>query len=208
MPALISFEGTDGSGKQTQCDLLVERLKKEGHAVKKFEFPVYDSSYGALIKRYLAGEFEGISPHQAALLYSIDRLQKKGDLEESKRKNVVVCDRYIHSNAAYQAAKLPTPEKRKEFANWLLFVESVLPQPACVVFLNLDPVVSAKLLEERGEKDDHEKNLAYQQAVRKTYLELADESWIVVDCAENGELRDRKGLHEEIFSRLQQRKII
>ena len=208
MPALIAFEGTDGSGKQTQCDLLVKRLEKEGHAVKDFAFPDYDSPYGQLVKKYLSGGFPGITPHQAALLYALDRFQKKDELLEAKRMSVVVCDRYIHSNAAYQSAKLPTPEKRREFANWLLFVESVLPQPDCVIFLNLDPVVCAKLLEERGEKDDHEKELAYQQAVRKTYLELADDSWIIVDCAAGGELRSKKEIHEEIHFALKKRKII
>ena len=46
---LITFEGTDCSGKETQTNLLVESLKKMGKSVKKFSFPCYDSPTGEII---------------------------------------------------------------------------------------------------------------------------------------------------------------
>ena len=57
MGTLIILEGGDGSGKATQTKLLVERLTKEGHAVKSVSFPNYDSGAAMPIKMYLAGEF-------------------------------------------------------------------------------------------------------------------------------------------------------
>ena len=50
MGTLIILEGGDGSGKATQTKLLVERLTKEGHAVKSVSFPNYDSGAAMPIK--------------------------------------------------------------------------------------------------------------------------------------------------------------
>ena len=54
---LIVIEGTDGSGKATQAGILVERLQSEGIAVRKVDYPNYQSQSSALVKMYLNGEF-------------------------------------------------------------------------------------------------------------------------------------------------------
>ncbi len=55
---LIVVEGTDGSGKTVQTDLLTERLSKEGYQVQMTDFPQYGKSFFAnMIERYLQGEF-------------------------------------------------------------------------------------------------------------------------------------------------------
>ena len=38
---LIVFEGTDGSGKATQSQLLLEQLQREGVSCRKLTFPRY-----------------------------------------------------------------------------------------------------------------------------------------------------------------------
>ena len=43
---LIVVEGTDCSGKETQTNLLIEKLRNEGLRVKKYSFPNYDDKYG------------------------------------------------------------------------------------------------------------------------------------------------------------------
>ncbi len=43
------IEGTDCSLKETQSNLLVERLKSEGLKVKKISFPMYESPTGKII---------------------------------------------------------------------------------------------------------------------------------------------------------------
>lgn len=37
--ALVVIEGLDRAGKSTQCELLCDNLKKEGHKVKRMRFP-------------------------------------------------------------------------------------------------------------------------------------------------------------------------
>lgn len=54
---LIIIEGTDGSGKQTQTNLLYENLLNLGYKVVKISFPNYKSNASFPVKMYLAGEF-------------------------------------------------------------------------------------------------------------------------------------------------------
>jgi dTMP kinase len=55
---LIVVEGTDGSGKTVQTNLLVERLSSEGHKVQMTDFPQYGKSFFAnMIEKYLKGGF-------------------------------------------------------------------------------------------------------------------------------------------------------
>ena len=44
---LIVFEGTDGSGKATQSQLLFERLQREGVDCRKLDFPRYGEKSAA-----------------------------------------------------------------------------------------------------------------------------------------------------------------
>lgn len=55
---LIVVEGTDGSGKTVQTDLLVKRLSEKGHQVQMTDFPQYGRSFFAnMIVKYLKGEY-------------------------------------------------------------------------------------------------------------------------------------------------------
>jgi dTMP kinase len=55
---LIVVEGTDGSGKTVQTNLLVERLLSEGNKVQMTDFPQYGKSFFAnMIEKYLKGGF-------------------------------------------------------------------------------------------------------------------------------------------------------
>ena len=50
---LIVVTGLDGSGKTVQTELLVNKLKKEGHSVEQLDFPQYGKTFFAdLIGRY------------------------------------------------------------------------------------------------------------------------------------------------------------
>ena len=54
---LIVIDGSDGSGKATQTQLLVERLRAEHIPVETMDFPRYtDNLIGKLIGEAIAGE--------------------------------------------------------------------------------------------------------------------------------------------------------
>ena len=82
---LIVIEGTDCSGKETQSNLLIEKLKKENIRIEKFSFPNYNSPTGKIVggpylgKSYICeGWFEegapNVDPKVSALYYAADRL--------------------------------------------------------------------------------------------------------------------------------------
>ena len=55
---LIVVEGTDGSGKTVQSNLLMKKLSKKGHQTQMTDFPQYGKSFFAnMIEKYLKGEF-------------------------------------------------------------------------------------------------------------------------------------------------------
>ena len=73
---LFVIEGLDGSGKQTQSELITKRLKEEGHNVIRASYPNYKSQSSALVKMYLNGDFgknaDDIDPKVASTFYAVD----------------------------------------------------------------------------------------------------------------------------------------
>src|SRR5436190_292519 len=63
---IIAFEGLDQSGKQTQAELLRDRLKQDGHKARLVSFPDYGTSIGEEIARALQGRVRESYRRQAA----------------------------------------------------------------------------------------------------------------------------------------------
>ena len=77
MGKLIVIDGTDGSGKQTQLEILENKLKENNIDYRKISFPNYNSPSSSLVKMYLSGEFgtdaDAISPYVASTFFAVDR---------------------------------------------------------------------------------------------------------------------------------------
>src|SRR3954463_10758442 len=117
---LIAFEGLDQSGKQTQAELLRDRLKQDGHKARLVSFPDYGTSIGEEIARALQGERDyGADVMQ--LLYVANRYERKPDLERWLDGGLVlVADRYVASSIAYG-------EAQGLDAAWLADIQKYLP---------------------------------------------------------------------------------
>ena len=106
---LIVIEGSDGSGKGTQFNLLNERLKAAGYDVAVFDFPRYENESSYFVRQYLNGNFgpaAEISPFTASLFYALDRYEAAKEIRaELAAGKVVLCNRYVGSNMAHQGAK-------------------------------------------------------------------------------------------------------
>src|SRR3954469_9182392 len=103
--SLIAFEGLDQSGKQTQAELLRDRLKQDGQKSRLVSFPDYGTSIGEEIARALQGERDyGADVMQ--LLYIANRYERRPDLERWLEGGLIlVCDRYTASSVAYGEAQ-------------------------------------------------------------------------------------------------------
>ncbi|MDR3121838.1 MAG: thymidylate kinase [Clostridiales bacterium] len=164
---LIAIEGVDASGKQTQTDLLYERLRAEGRAVKKVAFPDYASRAAGAVKMYLEGEFgkdpNDVNPYAASAFFAIDRFAsyKKDWGAFLDAGGIVVADRYTMSNMIHQGAKFARDQELRVYLDWLRdleFTKFGLPEPDLVIFLDLSMSFRLRLLAGReGDPGDHRK---------------------------------------------------
>lgn len=216
MGKLIVIEGLDGSGKGTQAELLTERLRQQGEAVRKVSFPDYASDSSALVKMYLSGQFgtdpADVNAYAASTFYAVDRFASfKRDWGKFYADGgIIVADRYTTSNAVHQCSKLPR-EQWDGFLAWLFDFEYRLlgiPTPDAVIYLNVDPAVSQRLMTGRyrgdeSKKDIHEGNLSYLQRSREAAAYCSRKlGWREIACCENGEMRGISAIGEEIFRQL------
>ena len=209
MGKLIVIEGSDGSGKATQTRKLYERLRDLEVNVRRVSFPNYESESSALIKMYLRGDFggdaEAVNPYAAATFYAVDRFAGLGEWRDFyNRGGLVLSDRYVGSNMAYQAAKFRNERERTEFLTWLYDLEFnrfQLPKPDLTIFLDMPPEISAILRRERGREDIHETDAEYQIKTYNTYKELSEMyGWKIVNCADKNFARSTTDIHENILS--------
>lgn len=175
---LIVIEGLDGSGKETQSKLLVERLQSNGINARLLSFPCYNSESSGPLRMYLNGQISkdpnDVNCYAAATMFAIDRyIDFKTHWEKEYDKGMVfVCDRYVLSNVLYQMIKLPESEWF-EFWRWVKHLEYNLfnlPHPDLTLYLNVNSNVCNKLTKEREEqgkskRDIHELNSGIQSKV-------------------------------------------
>ena len=200
MGKLIVIEGLDGSGKATQTTMLHSWMADNGTPCKRLTFPNYTEDTSALVKMYLGGELGGLDEegaYGASLFYTVDRYGSylRHWRDDYNNGLVMLCDRYTTSNVAHQMSKLP-PEQWDGYLDWLADLEYTrvgLPAPDRVVYLDMHPDTSRKLITSRysgdeSRKDIHEANLEYLLACRKAALYGADRlGWQVIGCCNGSE---------------------
>lgn len=210
----IAIEGLDGCGKSTQLALLKQRLDAGTLPYKAVHFPRYESEpFGGLIAAFLKGklgEMKQVHPYLASLLFALDRNDAKDGLREAlDGGTILVTDRYLLSNAAFQAAKLNDPDAKRTMLAWLLDLELryfAIPEPTVSIFLDMPPSFTAQRLKERQSKDApedrdiHEGNMSFQRRVREEYLQLFmdKKGHHIVACGKGQEIRTPQDIHEEI----------
>ena len=211
---LIVLEGTDCSGKETQCNRLVEYLNNIGYKTVKGAFPNYSSPTGKIIagaylgkKGYMAPVFpEGASnvdPYCASLLFAMDRKYNINTILSYLNDGVnVVLDRYIDSNMAHQGAKLDTISRNKIF-NFLEKLEYdllELPKADYEILLYMPIWASKKLKANRIEvPDQHEQNEEYLKKSEDAYLEIAKRRNIpILNCTEENNIKSIDQISTEL----------
>lgn len=215
---LIVIDGGDGSGKATQAELLISVLKKRKVKVMYIDFPRYDTFFGALVGRYLKGEFgpiESISPYLISLAYAADR----GDLATQIKSWLsdgtwVISNRYTSANFAHQGAKFASTTEREKYWQWLdelEYVQNQLPREDLVIYLDVPPEISQTLIAQKSArayigkeaKDEAEKNISHQIKSHTNYHDLLKlhAHWRRIDCAlAKRELRTIADIHTELMA--------
>lgn len=217
MGKLIAIDGVDASGKETQTELLYQRLVKEGYKVRRVSFPAYDRDSSVLVKEYLSGKYgtkpEDVNAYAASLLFAVDRFSSyRTDWEEDyNNETIILADRYVTSNMIHQAGKLADKNEKPEFINWLYDIEYEklgIPKPDAVVFLDMPTDFAVQLMANRNnkisgeaEKDIHENNKEYLEKSYMNAVEIAEMSgWNRVRCVENDTILSIEDIHEKVYN--------
>ena len=201
---LVVLEGLDGAGKSTQVKKLRTYLESLYGSLEYVHFPRYDAPvYGELISRFLRGDFgsnEAVHPQLVALLFAEDRHGAAPAMKDTLEKGgVILLDRYVYSNIAYQCAKLKDENEAEALRDWIFNTEYgdfALPKPDLNIFLDV-PIsfVESKLKANRagddrdylaGAQDIHEADIEFQKKVRAIYRRQCelDPKFIRIDCSD------------------------
>lgn len=199
---LIVLEGLDGSGKSTQIEILKNYFKENKLKYDYLHFPMYgENEASKVIASYLKGEFgniDEVNPVFVANIYAMDRFLYLPKLKKQLEENdVVLLDRYVLSNMAFQGAKYDTETQSQIMRDWIDefefgFLE--LPYPDLNIFFDVPLDFIKERLNIRvegdtreyldGEKDIHEADFEFQRKVRENYIALKGyQNYEIIECA-------------------------
>jgi dTMP kinase len=198
----ITFEGTEGSGKTLQLQLLCQLLESRGIAFRR-TFEPGGTEFGSNLRRILLdSEGPPREPLVELLLYLADRYQHLKEIVEPslRRGLLVLSDRYHDATLAYQGyARDIGLERIDRIASAL-----GIPRPDLTVLIDLPAELGLERARLRNlETGDllgrfEAEDLAFHRRVREGYHLLAERE------ADRFIILDGRGSPEEVFERLRQ----
>jgi len=194
---LITFEGSEGSGKSTQIGLLAERLEQAGWEIVVTREPG-GTRIGEEIRHLLkhADAGHNMVPETELLLFAAARAQLVREvinpaLEDGK---IILCDRFLDSTTVYQGVARQLSSDPVQVINELAVGDTM---PDLTIVVDVPAEIGLRRarrrvsdLPDRMEKE----NIEFYQRVRNGYLLLAkqmpDRFFVVDGSAAENEVND------------------
>lgn len=210
------IDGSDGSGKGTQTNLLVQRLKEEYNVIL-CDFPKYDGFFGKMVGKYLNnayGDAINLNPYLISLIYAGDRWENKEIIIKSLNEGkIVISNRFTSSNIAHQGSKLQK-EEIEDFINWIERLEFEIykipkPDKTFILFVPID--IAQNLVDQKSKReytnnkrDAHESNSNYLKKTSDLFYEIAQkrEDWIYINCAPEGKMLSKEEINNLLFDEI------
>lgn len=223
------MEGLDGSGKSTQVNNLRSFFERQEIVYHYIHFPrTTDPYFGELVARFLRGEFgdiDEVDPYLVAMLYAGDRNDAANEIRQKLAEGVLVLvDRYVCSNIAFQCAKVRDDKKAEKLKNWILGLEYErfgIPKPDINLFLDVPFEFTRDNLKKnrdgtdraylKGGRDIHEEDLDFQKRVREQYIKQVeqDDTFFLLECADQkGSVLNPDAIFDQITGLLNNEQII
>jgi dTMP kinase len=216
MGRIVAIEGADGVGKNTAARGLCDALNQAGRRATVIGFPRYGETIaGVTIGKLLAGEMPvKASPKAAAALYALDRMEWLPEVQAAiAAHDVLIFDRYVASNMAYQGARAQ-PDEARDLMEWILALEIgqfALPRPDLSFYLDTPWELARALILQKAQRsytdrsfDEYEADIALQQRVRTNYEAIVAADllgpWTVVHASEDGAMRSREAIVAEMLA--------
>jgi thymidylate kinase/thymidylate synthase ThyX len=216
----IVLEGTDGSGKGTQFELLAQQLHAAGHDVALFDFPQYEEPSSYFVKKYLNGDYgsaEHVGPYTGSMFYALDRYDAAAAIRDAlDAGQVVLANRFTASNMAHQGTKFASAEERRGYFIWLDNLEFEMlkiPRPTLNIVLRVPAETAQKLVDQKAERyytdkkrDLHEADLNHLKKSVEVYDDLCQlfpKDFARIDCVRSGKLLDIETVHKLVSEKVQ-----
>lgn len=216
----LVIEGTDGSGKGTQFNKLVERFTNEGYDVATFDFPQYEQPSSYFVREYLNGKYgssQDVGPYTGSLFYALDRYQAAPDIRKALASGkIVLANRFTGSNMAHQGTKFEHAEERRGYFIWLDNLEYQMldiPRPDKNYVLRVPADIAQKLVDQKDarsytdkKRDIHEADLQHLEKSVEVYDDLCQlfpKDFTRIDCVRSGKLMDIESVHEQLWKTLE-----
>lgn len=210
----IVIDWLDGSGKGTQTKLVVEALQSQGKKVLLLDYPRYGEKSAYFVERYLNGAYgTDVSAKLSSLFFALDRF------DDSHNYNIndydyVISNRYVSANMIHQSGKIADSEERIKFLDWLSELEfdiCGIPKPDKVLFLDVPPHVSQRLIEKKekreyiqwsGNKDIHEADENHLTDAYSAALQVVEHfsEWEKVECCQDEEILPIEVITQKILN--------
>jgi dTMP kinase len=166
-PLFLSLDGLDGTGKSTQCRILADWLRGEGHEVLTCADPG-GTATGDMLRSMLLDHHGELTMACEAFLFMASRSQLVAEVIRPAlaEEQIVLCDRFLLANVVYQGyAGGIDPE--------LLWSMGRLAtgglEPELTIVLDL-PVDAARARRQRPADRMERRDPAYHELVRKGFL--------------------------------------
>ncbi|MFN7134957.1 MAG: hypothetical protein ACK4N5_22965, partial [Myxococcales bacterium] len=212
-------------GKGTQTRLLAAALRRQKRRLAVFSFPSYDKTLaGGLVGAYLDGSLgdpRHIDSRLAAVLFALDRFERKAGIEKAMKSGaLVLCDRYVGSNLAHQAARTPEAQRPdlRRLIERLEYGVLGLPRPSLVLYLDMPDALAQERVKLKGERSYTRAELDAHEADRRHLgLALAEyrrqaaarRDWVLIRTVDaDGTPRTREAIHADIMAALVRRGIV
>lgn len=215
----IVLEGTDGSGKGTQFQLLSERLRNAGYDVVTFDFPRYDQPSSHFVKQYLNGEYgtaDEVGPYTGSLFYALDRYEAAPEIRKALQEGkVVLANRFTGSNMAHQGTKFHHADERRGYFIWLDNLEFEMlhiPRPDLNIVLRVPAEIAQTLVDQKAardytdkKRDIHEADLSHLQRAVEVYDDLCHlfpKDFTRIDCVRDHTMLPVETINNLIWEKL------
>lgn len=218
---LITIEGSDGSGKGTQYNIIRKKLEDSTYAVSFEDFPQYDDPSSYLASEYLNGKYgdaDELGAYAPSVLFAVDRFDASAkrinpDLANGK---LVLTNRFVGSNMAHQGQKIHDDTAREKYYDWLFDFEfNILknPRPDLNIVLHVPADIAQQNVDKKEvrsytdkKRDIHEADINHLTRSVAAYRQLCEQfpqQFTLIECTDNGEMLPVETVTEIIWSKIQ-----
>jgi len=204
---LLSFDGTDSSGKETQAKMLEQKIVDLGHTCGRFATPDYTTESGKKLKALFQGvdeSWDDLSWQEKMELLAANRTEHRPEVMEIlSNGGVVIYDRYIPSSMAHMTVDALSEQeinsRRSEIMDFVQhheYQENSMPKEDLSLFLDVPPQIAYQLLTSRkeklGERDEATDAIELQTRIYQEYKWLTannPDHFVRINCMVGQHLR-------------------